>query len=290
MFLTVIYTLRIPALLAIGINGIMGAIAIYLQTELFYDATGTATFILCTLLSLWNAIPFPATFLQGMFEMDLRRLLLFVAVLVWAIRLGVFLFYRVHALGGDRRFDTIKMQPFRFAIVWLMQAIWTILVPLPIYTVLSIPTSLQTYPLGILDGMGLSLFMIGFAIEGVADMQKLQWQIELGEKRFSQVNTRGLWNYSRYPNYFGEILVWIGIYICAVNALDWTRLDGIAMAIMMSISPLFISVLLLKVSGIPLQEKMAIKRYAGNQEYQEYVDRTSMIIPWIPKTLPKKVD
>ncbi|OAJ39242.1 hypothetical protein BDEG_23104 [Batrachochytrium dendrobatidis JEL423] len=274
MFLTVIYTLRIPALLAIGINGIMGAIAIYLQTELFYDATGTATFILCTLLSLWNAIPFPATFLQGMFEMDLRRLLLFVAVLVWAIRLGVFLFYRVHALGGDRRFDTIKMQPFRFAIVWLMQAIWTILVPLPIYTVLSIPTSLQTYPLGILDGMGLSLFMIGFAIEGVADMQKLQWQIELGEKRFSQVNTR----------------VWIGIYICAVNALDWTRLDGIAMAIMMSISPLFISVLLLKVSGIPLQEKMAIKRYAGNQEYQEYVDRTSMIIPWIPKTLPKKVD
>jgi steroid 5-alpha reductase family enzyme len=205
-----------------------------------------------------------AVFLSG--ALDLRAALAAGMVLVWALRLASFLFRRIARAGGDSRFDQIKTRPLVFLMAWTLQGLWVLLTAA---AALAIITGGTRAPLGIVGGIGLAVWAAGFAIEIVADRQKSQFKADpANEGRFIR---SGLWAWSRHPNYFGEILLWAGMAILAVPVLQgwqWATL----------ISPVFVTVLLTRISGIPILERQADARWGDEPEYQEYKRRTPVLL------------
>lgn len=118
--------------------------------------------------------------------------------------------------------------------------------------------------------VGLAIFIVGLAIETMADLQKSKFRNDVNNKG-KWINS-GLWRYSRHPNYFGEIIVWIGFYVFALQSLDLNS------ALIALVSPVFISLLLVFVSGIPLLEKSADKKWGNDKEYLDYKRKTSILL------------
>ena len=264
-----------PGLLAFAINGIMFVISSAFNTEHLFDFTGSMTYITCALYSVYTRI-------DGLHSLHWRQTLLTGLLVVWALRLGVFLFYRVHKLKGDRRFAKMKKSILHFGFAWTLQAIWNIMVSLPLYVVLSLH---EAQPHSLLDGVGVAMWLVGFVFEVTADLQKLAWQVRMGDARFTTVNRTGVWALCRYPNYFGEIMLQFGFWLTAIASFSLEIPMELGMAVSLLISPLFTAVLLLHVSGIPLQEAMAKKRFAGNKDYLDYCQSTNKLIPWFAKKL-----
>lgn len=227
-----------------------------MQTEKFFDLTGSLTYISLTLM---------AALLSA--NLDIRSLLLAALVVIWALRLGTFLFRRVHKAGKDDRFDEIKPSFFRFLNVWTIQALWVTFTAAA--ALVAITTSVRK-ELDLFAIVGALVWVFGFAIEVAADSQKSRFNTDPSNKgKFIQT---GLWSRSRHPNYFGEIVLWIGIAIIALPVLQgwqWVAL----------ISPIFVTLLLTRVSGIPLLEKKADQKWGGQAEYEEYKKRTPVLIP-----------
>lgn len=190
-------------------------------------------------------------------------------VSIWGIRLSGYLFYRILRIKNDKRFDGIREHFLKFASFWLLQtiAIWIIFIPSAI--VIS-KVSVELTSLAI---AGLIIWVIGFVIEAVADYQKFIFKQNVKNK--GKWIDSGLWRYSRHPNYFGEILCWWGIYIFGINYYQGLEYLSI-------ISPLFITFLLLFVSGVPTLEKKYKERYKDNPAFSKYISATSLIIP-LPK-------
>ena len=226
------------------------------QTEKFFDLTGSLTYISVTILAVALS---PVQ--------DGRSLLLMALVIIWAGRLGSFLYRRVHKEGGDGRFDDIKPSFIRFLNVWTIQGLW---VTFTAAAALVAITSQHRQPLGWVAALGALVWLIGFGIEVVADSQKSQFRANPANKgKF--INT-GLWAKSRHPNYFGEIVLWLGVAIVALPVLQgwqWVAL----------ISPAFVTLLLTRVSGIPLLEKRADEKWGGQPEYEQYKKETPVLIP-----------
>ena len=227
-----------------------------MQTEKFFDLTGSLTYISLTLI---------AALLSA--NLDARSLLLAALVIVWALRLGTFLYRRVHKAGKDDRFDEIKPSFFRFLNVWTIQALWVTFTAAA--ALVAITTSVRK-ELDLLAGIGALIWAFGFAIEVAADSQKSRFNADPSNKgKFIQT---GLWSRSRHPNYFGEIVLWIGIAVIALPVLQgwqWVAL----------ISPVFVTLLLTRVSGIPLLEKKADQKWGGQPGYEEYKKNTPVLIP-----------
>lgn len=194
--------------------------------------------------------------------------LLAMLVLLWALRIGGFLLVRVIRSGKDARFDEIRSDFWRFGRFWLLQGIsvWVLMIP----TVLAFYATTSSF--GLVSYAGLTIFAMGLIVETIADYQKAAFN-RVAANKGRWIDT-GLWRYSRHPNYFGEILVWVGIYMYAAPALE------LSAAFVALISPLFISTLLLFVSGIPILEKAADKKWGSDQRYQQYKRQTSILIPW----------
>lgn len=230
------------------------------QTEKFYDLTGSLTYLSLMILA-------------GLLSprLDGRSLLLMVLVMIWAIRLGSFLVRRVHKAGKDDRFDTIKPNFLRFLNAWTIQGLWIVFTA---GAALAAITSGQPKPL---DGFALGGFIVwagGFAIEALADAQKSRFNANPANKgKFIQ---SGLWSRSRHPNYFGEIVLWVGIALIAFPALRGWQLVTL-------VSPVFVTLLLTRVSGIPLLEAKADKKWGGQPEYEAYKKRTPVLAPKIYK-------
>lgn len=192
-----------------------------------------------------------------------------ILVFAWAFRLGSYLLYRIHFLGRDKRFDEMRGNFLKFLRFWLLQAVTAWVVMLPASYVLA----------GTGDG-ATTLFVIGFAValgglvfEAVADMQKFAFMRDPARKH-TWIDS-GLWRYSRHPNYVGEITFWMGVYCASFSFMSGTeRLVGLA-------SPLLITLLLVFVSGVPLLEKSADKRWGKDKAYQAYKRRTPVLIPFI---------
>ncbi|MEP7199093.1 MAG: DUF1295 domain-containing protein [Chloroflexota bacterium] len=226
------------------------------QTEKFYDLTGSITYIsVITLALLFSA------------GIDARSMLLWALVVIWAIRLGTFLFRRIQKAGKDDRFDKIKPVAIRFLDTWTMQALWVA------FTAAAALVAITTTNRKELDAfalIGFLVWVIGFAIEVVADSQKGRFSADPANKgKFIQT---GLWSRSRHPNYFGEIVLWIGVTIIALPVLQgwqWVAL----------ISPLFVTLLLTRVSGIPMLERKADKKWGGQADYEAYKQQTPVLIP-----------
>jgi steroid 5-alpha reductase family enzyme len=227
-----------------------------LQTEKFFDITGALTYISVTIVALVLSA-----------GADGRSLLLAALVVIWAARLGTFLFRRVHKAGKDDRFDEIKPSFIRFLNVWTIQGLWVT------FTAAAALVAITTATKKGLDLFALAGFLVwafGFAFEVIADSQKSRFNANPENKgKFIQT---GLWSRSRHPNYFGEIVLWIGIAIIALPVLQgwqWVAL----------ISPLFVTLLLTRVSGIPLLQKKADQKWGGQEDYEAYKKRTPALIP-----------
>ncbi len=193
-------------------------------------------------------------------------------VLIWAARLGVYLFRRILRIKVDHRFDQMRDKPLRFARFWFLQAITVAVVMLPVSYLLGEDDPPGSGPWMI---AGAAIWLIGLVIEAVSDAQKSAFKGKKTEgERFI---TSGLWKYSRHPNYFGEILVWWGLFLFSVPFLH-----GAAFAVVLG--PVFITVLLLFVSGIPLLEQSADAKYGDDPAYREYKRRTSILLPLPPRS------
>jgi steroid 5-alpha reductase family enzyme len=230
--------------------------AYLLQTEKFYDLIGSLTYIsLMVLATLFS--PF----------VDGRSILLLVLVVVWAVRLGTFLFRRINKAGGDSRFDEVKPSFIRFLTYWTVQGLW---VTFTLAAALVAITTTTRSGLGLYALLGTLIWIFGFAFEIIADAQKSRFRAEPRNKgKFIQ---SGLWARSRHPNYFGEILLWIGITIIALPVLRGWGWFAI-------LSPLFVIFLLTRVSGIPILERRADEKWGGQPEYEAYKARTPVLIP-----------
>ena len=230
--------------------------AYLMQTEKFFDLTGSLTYISVTIIAV--------IFSKGA---DFRSILLAALVVIWAIRLGTFLFSRIRKAGKDDRFDEIKPSFFRFLNVWTIQGLW---VTFTMAAALVAITTSARKELDVFAIVGFLVWAFGFAIEVIADSQKSRFSANPANKgKFIQT---GLWSRSRHPNYFGEIVLWVGVAIIALPVLQgwqWVAL----------ISPLFVTLLLTRVSGVPLLENKADKKWGGQEDYESYKKKTPVLIP-----------
>ena len=242
-------------IIAFGVNLVVYIPSFLNQTEQYFDLTGSVTYLTVTVIAITTTA-----------ELDTRTLLLGAAIVLWAGRLGTFLFRRVTRDGGDGRFDTLKLDSLVFLRVWMLQGLW---VTITAGAALAAMTSGAKQDLGIVGVVGLALWVVGFVIEVIADRQKSAFRAdEANDGRFI---TTGLWAWSRHPNYFGEITLWLGIAILATPALaDWQ--------IATLISPLFVFVLLTRISGVPLLERRGLKRWGDDPEYQAYLATTPVLM------------
>lgn len=244
------------AMLAYAINWLAFVPANLFQTEKFYDLTGSITYLSVIAVALILTARF-----------DPYSILMAAMVSIWAFRLGSFLFIRVLKDGADNRFDDIKPDFLRFLATWTLQGLWVVVAAAPALTAIASEKPVSLSPLA-WAGMGIWLF--GFLFEVIADQQKRTFR-----KAHPQRDTfikSGLWAYSRHPNYFGEITLWFGVSIAAIPALEGWQLVTL-------ISPVFVTLLLTKLSGVPMLEAKADERWSDDKSYQNYKANTPVLWP-----------
>ena len=230
------------------------------KTEHFFDLTGSLTFISVVLITLM-LIP----------EIYVRDIVIALLVVIWATRLGSFLFLRVRKDGGDGRFTIMKTKFWWFLMTWNIQGMWVFL---SLAAGLAAMTSAEKVEADIFLIVGLVVWVLGFSIEVISDGQKSKFRSKMENK--DKFITSGIWSWSRHPNYFGEILLWCGITIIALPVLQGWQFITL-------ISPIFIIILLTQISGVRLLELRGKKKWGENEEYQKYLRNTSVLIPLPPK-------
>jgi len=248
-------------LLSVAINLVFFAIAFTFKTDKVTDLSYSLSFFIMA----------PLLLLAGGMEFSLIQLVLTLAIMLWGLRLGSYLLRRILWTKTDARFDDKRNNPKKLIAFWTLQtlAIWIIM--LPHSTFLNFPYPMEV---SVWTYLGFFFFLSGFLIETISDQQKFVFK-KKPENSDRWIDT-GLWHFSRHPNYFGEMVLWWGLFLVVLPFLSswqWLTLFG----------PLFITFLLLFVSGIPLLEKSAEEKYGQNEEYQQYRDSTSLLIPMIPR-------
>jgi len=226
------------------------------QTEHYFDLIGSISYIsivLFTFLALNN--------------LDIRSILIGLLIMVWAVRLGSFLFARVKRDGKDNRFTVMKTKFWWFLFTWTIGGLWVFIT---MAAGLAAMTSAKVVPLGWYALIGIVLWLEGFIFEVVADHQKTRFRSKK-ENRDKFIN-EGLWSLSRHPNYYGEITLWLGIAFIAFPVLQGWQLLTL-------ISPIFVYILLTRISGITMLERKADKKWGDDPEYQLYKETTSSLIP-----------
>ena len=233
------------------------------RTEKFYDIIGTVAY-----LSVLTTASY-LTIISSNNDLQIRSIIAIALITVWALRLGLFLFIRVLKVGEDRRFREVKQNFSKFLVWWSVSALWVFLTTANALTMIinNVSSSDDLYLY-----LGLLLWLIGFSFEAIADEQKRRFRIDINNKD-SFIHT-GLWSISRHPNYFGEILLWIGMAVIALPTLEGWQYVTL-------ISPFFIYILLTRVSGVNLLEERADQKWAGNEEYEMYKKNTPVLIPYI---------
>lgn len=225
--------------------------AYILKTEKFFDLIGSITYL--------------TTVLAALYITDSGKIsdyMIVSCVVIWAIRLGSFLFMRIHKAGEDRRFREIKTNFTRFFMTWTLQGMWVSMCLLCVLTALS---SNNGIILNNVFYFGLLIFIFGFIIEVIADNQKTVFRKDVNNK--DKFITTGLWSYSRHPNYLGEILLWFGVAIMSFSSLQ-------GLQYLTLISPIFVYILLVYISGIRMLENQADKKWGHLDSYKEYLKNT----------------
>lgn len=245
-------------LISLAINLCLFLIAFSLKSDKLTDASYALSFIA---LAVYDFIKL---------NHSSYTLIGLILVIIWATRIGSFLVYRVLKVGKDRRFDTIRDSFLKFGEFWLGQAItaWVLMLPF-------ILAKKHYHSFSIYAFIGLAIWCLGLSIEAISDIQKYKFHKDPKNKNL-WIDS-GLWHYSRHPNYLGEILVWLSIYVYLFSSLSGTdKLLGLT-------SPIFISLVLCFISGIPILEKSADKKWGNNKDYIKYKNSTNILL-----LLPKK--
>jgi len=249
--------------IAFSIQWIVFLPSFYFSTERFYDLTGSITYMIVIITALYHKSEFIGS------RSDLRSLLIAGFVIIWALRLGSFLFLRVLKDKEDRRFSEWKKNFHQFLRVWTLQGLWVFLTSVAAVTAI---TSRKIIEPDLFLYIGSFLWVFGFLFESIADYQKRKFRSE-NRNKFIQ---SGLWSLSRHPNYFGEIVLWLGIALIALPTLVGSQYISL-------ISPVFVYLLLTRVSGVHILEKHADDTWGKKKDYKAYKEKTPVLFPKIFK-------
>ncbi|XP_035824014.1 uncharacterized isoform X2 [Zea mays] len=245
--------LALTAIVTVGYQLLFFIITALLRFDKVTDFAGSTNFIIIAILTLA---------LKGAWHF--RQIVLTVLVTIWGLRLGLFLLMRILQWGEDRRFDKMRDNLGKLAVFWIFQAVWVWSVSLPVTVV---NASDRNPSIEARDIIGWIIWLVGICVEATADQQKLVFK-NSPSNRGKWCNA-GLWKYSRHPNYFGEIFLWWGVFVAStpvISDAEWLVILG----------PIFLTLLLLFVSGIPLLESSADKRYGRLEEYRAYKNTTRL--------------
>ena len=250
--------------LAFAIQWIAFIPAYIFQTEKFYDLTGSITY----LSVIWYSLTYSSEYFDNL---NLANLLIVILITLWALRLGSFLFMRIHKDGEDKRFRTIKPSASQFFMTWSLQGLWVSLCSMCALTAISTDTGLIVNAIFFI---GLVLFVFGFLLEIIADKQKSKFR-SIPENKDKFI-TSGLWARSRHPNYFGEIVLWTGIAVMSFSSLE-------GLQYLTLISPIFTYLLLVYISGVRMLEARGDIKWADNEDYKNYKKNTPVLFLKITK-------
>jgi len=245
----------IAIIVSLAINITLFIPAFIYKTDKLTDLSYSISFIILALITFLGSTG------------TLFHIVLLSIITIWALRLGIYLLIRIRKISRDKRFDGVRENFWKFLKFWVLQAlaVWVILLPsISIF-------SIEEPVFNTLAYIGLTIWLLGLIIETFADYQK--YTFINNEKNKGMWIDSGLWKYSRHPNYLGEMMIWIGVYIFTLSSLV-----GILPFVMLA-SPLFIIFLLLFGSGIPMLEKGADKRWGDNPKYQAYKKRVGVLLP-----------
>ncbi|PIA33575.1 hypothetical protein AQUCO_04100187v1 [Aquilegia coerulea] len=251
--------LALTAIITVVYQLVFFIITALLKFDKVTDFAGSTNFIILSIVTL---------VLKG--DWHFRQVILTLLVVIWGLRLGLFLLMRILQWGEDRRLDAMRCNFGKLAVFWTFQAVWVWTVSLPVTVV----NASDSHPsIQAVDIVGWIMWAVGLLVEATADQQKLLFKNST-QNRGKWCNV-GLWKVSRHPNYFGELLLWWGIFVASTPILEgaeWLVIFG----------PLFLSLLLLFVSGIPLLEESADKKFSNKADYRFYKKTTSPLIPLPP--------
>ena len=248
------------AAICLGIQWLAWIPASLAKSERFYDLTGGLTYLTVVGFTLWAGSQSESP--------SARELIVSLLVVIWALRLSSFLYLRIHRAGKDGRFDRLKTSPIRFLVPWTIQGLWVFLTMIVVIVINSQADSAPE--LGIWDAIGLLMWLLGFSIEVIADNQKSAFNAN-SENQGKWIDS-GLWSYSRHPNYLGEIMLWTGITCFGISC--FSGLERVAW-----VSPIFIYLLLTKISGVPILDRRALEKWGNQPEYHKYRENTPTLLP-----------
>ena len=228
-----------------------------LKTEKIYDLIGSTTYIFVGLIAYLSVDNKTTT----------DTILLFF-VIIWGTRLGTYLFKRIQRDSEDVRFEKAKRNFFWFLQYWMGQALWVSITSCAAVIAILKP---ESNTLNIYGYIGITIWIFGFTFEVIADLQKNNFK--KSQNTTQNYISTGLWSKSRHPNYFGEITLWVGMYIISLSSFSGIEYSTI-------ISPIFVYILLTRMSGINMLEKIADERYGHLDEYLEYKEKTPILVPY----------
>ena len=244
-------------LLAFLIHWLFFIPAYLLKTEKFFDLTGSLTYI---------SIMVYVVYTKNNLQEQLGSIILASLVILWAVRLGSFLFLRIKKAGEDKRFREIKTSFARFFLLWTISGMWVSFCSMCALTAIA---SNDGVIVNNIFYIGLVTFIIGLSIEIIADSQKTKFRKD--PKNKDKFINEGLWAKSRHPNYVGEITLWTGVAIMSFSSLEGWQYISL-------ISPIFTYLLLVYVSGVPQLTASGQKKWGHLESYQEYIKNTPTLI------------
>ena len=252
------------AIVSFATHWIIAVPSLITSSEKYFDFTGMVATLLLVLTSMFALLSSGA-------EASIRSVFVATFVSVWTLRLGIFLYKRIVKAGEDRRFRDIKKSLPKFLMTWTLSALWVFLTTVNAITLITLN---PLEPIGVFFVFGALLWLLGFGFEVIADRQKKHFSEQPENK--GRFITQGLWSISRHPNYFGEIILWTGIAIISLPFLSGWQFVTL-------VSPVFVFLLLTRISGLPFLEEKAEKKWGENKDYIEYKKRTPILVPFFGK-------
>ena len=264
VFLSGIPIILLCAIVSFLTHWMIAAPSLITSSEKYFDFTGMVATLLVVLTAMFALLSSGA-------QVSIRSVFVASFVSVWTLRLGIFLYKRIVKAGEDTRFRDIKKSLPKFLMTWTLSALWVFLTTVNAITLIALN---PLEPIGIFFIMGALLWLLGFGFEVIADRQKKYFSEQ--PKNEGRFITQGLWSVSRHPNYFGEIILWAGIAIISLPFLSGWQYVTL-------VSPVFVFLLLTRISGLPFLEDKAEKKWGEDKDYIEYKKRTPILVPFFGK-------
>ena len=264
IFFSGIPIILLCAIVSFVTHWMIAAPSLITSSEKYFDFTGMVATLLVVLTAMFALLSSGA-------EASIRSVFVASFVSVWTLRLGIFLYKRIVKAGEDIRFRDIKKSLPKFLMTWTLSALWVFLTTVNAITLIALN---PLEPIGIFFIMGALLWLLGFGFEVIADRQKKYFSEQ--PKNEGRFITQGLWSVSRHPNYFGEIILWAGIAIISLPFLSGWQYVTL-------VSPVFVFLLLTRISGLPFLEDKAEKKWGEDKDYIEYKKRTPILVPFFGK-------